>query len=105
MTEFTLERAGLSVGRGLLGTVTPRLRVVQVVVSPGGFAIECYYDGIASDEERELMSAMEGEVLADFFDEVGVELRIMRLDAPTPVPTYEVGVGWRVFARYEGFEE
>lgn len=56
----------LSVQRALLGEVSPALRGVTVGWDEKTITILCYYDGRISTEDREAMSCVETEVMADF---------------------------------------
>lgn len=76
----------LSLQRALLGEVTPNLRAVTVAFTGDSIHFEAFFDGPIGDEEREAMSLVETEVLADFPPEHRVTHQLVRLDAPTLVP-------------------
>lgn len=56
----------LSVQRALLGEVSRRLRGVAVRWNEKTITILCYYDRRISEKDREAMSCVETEVMADF---------------------------------------
>lgn len=56
-----------SIQRALLEKVTPKLRAVYVVIkNSNSFETVFYYDEILSEEEEELVSLADTEILADF---------------------------------------
>jgi len=71
----------LSVQRALLGEVSPALRGVTVGWDEKSITILCYYDRKISPEEREAMSCVETEVMADFPDQQ-MDLDIIQCDVP-----------------------
>lgn len=66
----------------LLGAVSPSLRRVAVDWTDKAIKITSYFDGEISEKDKESMSCVEGEVLADFSD-YDVRLDIIRQDAPS----------------------
>ncbi|WP_257168500.1 hypothetical protein [Bradyrhizobium sp. SRS-191] len=82
-----LERSSvfLSLTRALLGEVTPSLRTVQFELVDRNIDIFCIFDGSISEDDRESMSCMETEVMANF-PEATVQARCLRIDLPDPVP-------------------
>ena len=74
----------LSLQRGLLGEIPPALRGVAVDWDARHVRIVGYFDGPISEEDRESMSVVETEVIADFPDMV-VTTDLVRRDAPTPL--------------------
>jgi len=85
----------LAVQRALLGAVTPRLRAVTVDHDATKIALEAYYDGPITDDDRETMSTVETEILAEFPDTHIVTLSALRLDAPTPIPKHRTWAYYR----------
>ena len=71
----------LSVERALLGEVSPTLRGVTVGWEGHSIKLLCYYDGSISEEDRESMSCVQTEVMADFPD-LQIELEVVRYDPP-----------------------
>ncbi|MGY3451080.1 hypothetical protein ACVILH_003422 [Bradyrhizobium sp. USDA 4353] len=82
-----LERSSvvLSVTRALLGEVTPSLRAVQFDLVDRNIDIFCIFDGSMSEDDRESMSCVETEVMADFPDAT-VRAHCLRIDLPDRVP-------------------
>lgn len=74
----------LSLQRALLGHIPHALRSVTVGYKniDNTLIIQCYFDGEISDEDKETMSEMHTEVLADFSEDTEVKLEIERLDQP-----------------------
>ncbi len=73
----------LSAQRALLGEVPPSLRMVALDWDEKRIHLQCYFDGPVSEEDRESMESVTTEMIADFFPGLNVELRIIRLDAPS----------------------
>jgi hypothetical protein len=76
----------LSVQRALWDEVGPALRGVTVGWDERSIRIVCYFDGPISEEDRESMSCVETEVIADFSEDERIRLECVRLDAPAPMP-------------------
>jgi hypothetical protein len=74
----------LSLSRALLGEVTASLRAVQFELSERRLDIFCIFNGDISDDDRESMSCVETEVMADFPD-ASVQVHYLRIDRPAPV--------------------
>jgi len=83
--------------RALLGEITLNLRAVTITYEDNRIHFYCVYDGVASEEERENMSCVETELIADFPESVTIshEIREVNKDQPIQVP------GIWVFARKE----
>src|SRR3954470_2933392 len=79
----------LSVQRALLGEVGSQLRGVRVSYGEANIRIEAYFDGSITEDDRESMSCVETEVIADFPDSVDVRCEVVRLDAPARLPQVE----------------
>lgn len=71
----------LSVQTALLGAVSPALRGVTVGWDEKTIKLLCYYDGSISEEDRESMSCVQTEIMADF-PELEIELDVVRCDFP-----------------------
>jgi hypothetical protein len=100
MTQPSSQRRSdvlLSIQRALLGEVSPRLRAVTVTFDEKSVAARAYFDGELDDEDRESMSSVETQLLADFPEEHSVTVECHRLDAPAPI----ADDGTWVFARRE----
>jgi hypothetical protein len=76
----------LSLQRALLGEVAPNLRAVTVTYTGNAIHFDAFFDGPIGDAEREAMSLVETEVLADFPPEHRVTHQVIRLDAQALVP-------------------
>lgn len=88
MTAATDRRVAvlLSLQRALLGGVSARLRAVTVQFDAVSTEVRAFYDGAVTDEDREAMSCVETEVIADFSESDEVSVECFRLDAPCAVP-------------------
>jgi hypothetical protein len=81
----------LSVQRALLGEVSPALRGVTVGWNDNSINILCFFDGFISEEDREAMSCVETEVMADF-SEFEIKLSPLRCDAPKQMKSLDAWV-------------
>lgn len=81
----------LSVQRALLGEVSPALRGVTVGWNDKSINILCYFDGFISKEDREAMSCVETEVMADFPD-LQIDLDVIQCDVPQEMNLLDVWV-------------
>lgn len=75
----------LSLQRALLGNVTPNIRAVLAESVDKRISMLFYFDGEVSDEDEDLVSVVETEVMADFDENFNVEAIIHRLDSPGPI--------------------
>jgi hypothetical protein len=87
----------LSVQRALLGEVFPALRAVSVAFTETSLDLRFYVDGPADELDRESISIVETEVLADFDLGFRVHATVIELRQPALVPND----GERVFMRRE----
>lgn len=87
----------LSAQRALLNEVPPTLRAVVLSVEEQSVEVRCYFDGPISEEDRESISCVETEMLADREPHEEVIARCIRLDTPASID--DSGV-W-VYARRE----
>jgi hypothetical protein len=71
----------LSVQRALLGEVSPALRGVTVGWHDHVIQLRSYFDGPISDEDRESLSCVATEVIADFPEPWTIEEEVIRRDA------------------------
>jgi hypothetical protein len=86
----------LSVQRALLGEVSANLRAVTAHDDELVLVV-FYFDGPISEEDAETVSVIHTEIIADFFPEVEVEVKCVRLDAPTRIEDD----GLRIYRRKE----
>lgn len=86
MVEVRLCEVLLSLQRALLGAVGVRLRAVTVGYAETSVHFDAYFDGAVDEDDREAMSQVETEVMADFPSSHSVTHTVIRLDAPEPIP-------------------
>lgn len=86
----------LCVQRALLGSIVPSIRMVTVHINGGGRFVTVIFDSPPTEEELELMSVAETELLADYPDN-RVSVRVLTI--PAPEDTSAPGIA--VYARYE----
>lgn len=82
----------LSLQRALLGEIGPNLRAVTVRYAETSLHFEAYFDGEIRDEDRESMSLVETEVMAEFPASHAVSHDALRLDAPAQIPKDRIWV-------------
>jgi hypothetical protein len=94
----------LSVQRGLLGHVFPKLRAVCANSIQNRIIVCFYVDGEITEHEKELCECVLDDVTADFFlaradekDQIEFEIPIIRLDYPKKPPL----IGYWVYYRNE----
>jgi hypothetical protein len=75
----------LSVQRALLGEVPPALRGVTVGWHDDVIQLRSYFDGPISEVDRESMSCVATEVIADYAEPWTIEEEVIRWDAPEPM--------------------
>jgi hypothetical protein len=92
-------KARLSLQRALLGEVPPSLRAVVLSIKSHCLEGRFYFDGPIYEEEEEMVSCVESEVIADYDEGVEIKMHCNRLDFPSPID--DDGV-W-VFKRKENF--
>ncbi|WHP32245.1 hypothetical protein QMG90_04745 [Trabulsiella odontotermitis] len=88
----------LSLQRALLGNVTPNIRAVVVELKNKNISLLFYFDGEPNDDDEELVSVVETEVIADFDEDFVIEAIATRLDYPQPIKNTN---GMLVFLRNE----
>ena len=76
----------LALQRALLGEVSPSLRAVTVKYAESSVHFQAYFDGQVNDEDREAMSLVETEVMAEFPSTHLISHEVIRLDAPALIP-------------------
>lgn len=85
-TVLRRSRVLLSLQRALLGAVGPALRAVTVTYTDSSIRFEAYFDGEIGADDREAMSEVETEVMADFPPTHRITHDVTRLDAPASIP-------------------
>jgi hypothetical protein len=76
----------LSLQRALLGEVTPNLRAVLVRYDDSTVHFVAIFDGPISEDDREGISSVETEVMADFPSSHRITHEVVRMDAPAQIP-------------------
>jgi hypothetical protein len=84
-TQSPVIKARLSIQRALLGMVAANLRAVAFSINDEALDIRCYFEGVVGEEEKETMSCVETEILADYESEFSVEVHVLPLDPFEPI--------------------
>lgn len=79
---FNEQYLRLSLQRALLGNVTPNIRAVITELSGKNISLLFYFEGEVDDDDEELASVIETEIIADFDDDFTVDTIVQRLDYP-----------------------
>jgi hypothetical protein len=89
----------LSVGRGLWGNISPKLRAVCVNSAENLIYMYMYFDGEITEEEHEFCECVLDDVSSDFsfHEEMKFDMPEIRLDYPFKIPT----IGEWIYYRYE----
>lgn len=87
----------LSIQKALLGEIPPSLRAVTVSWNETDLKFFCYFDGPISEEDKESMSCVETELIADLPEDNNISYDVIRIDAPQRIEAEGV---W-VYARRE----
>src|ERR1700733_14322379 len=84
---YKIDRASalLSFNRALWGEVSPKLRCAKILWDKSTIRLFFYYDGDISEEDHESSECAATEVIADF-PEHQLDVQIIRLDHPKPIP-------------------
>lgn len=72
----------LSLQRALLGNVTPNIRAIVVEIEETKITLFFYFEGETDDDDEELASVVETEVIADFDEVYSIDTKVQRLDRP-----------------------
>ena len=88
----------LSIQRALLGNVTSNMRAIMAEVSENDIRLFFYYDGEVHENDEEIVSEIETEVIADFDENCNFDVNIIRLDYPFPIKNRS---GFCVYLRKE----
>lgn len=76
----------VAVQLALLGEISARLRAIAVSYDCDSIHLDCYYDGEILEEDRESMSCVETELMAEFPESHRITHHVLRSDYPTPLP-------------------
>lgn len=93
-----IKRLKLSAQSALLGAITQNMRNVAVDIIDSKVYLYFFIDGKVNDSDRENISVIEAEVIADFEDDFDIETIIKRIDYPSPIV---LNNGFSVFQRKE----
>lgn len=69
----------LSLQRALLGEITPNIRGITCACNKNKIVIRCYFAGEITEEDKDSMDCVEGEVIADF-PEYTIDLQCIAID-------------------------
>ncbi|MGX9362746.1 hypothetical protein ACWXWA_17860 [Pantoea ananatis] len=93
-----IKRLKLSMQSALLGAVTENMRNIAVDIYENKILLYFFIDGEIKDDDKENISIIEAEVMADFEDDFDIETIIKRIDCPEKII---LGQGYSVFQRKE----
>ncbi|AMB74861.1 hypothetical protein AW734_09055 [Pantoea ananatis] len=93
-----IKRLKLSMQSALLGAVTENMRNIAVDIYENKIFLYFFIDGEIKDDDKENISIIEAEVMADFEDDFDIETIIKRIDCPEKII---LGQGYSVFQRKE----
>lgn len=93
-----IKRLKLSIQSALLGAITENIRNVAVYINEKKIFLYFFINGEISEDEKENISIIETEVIADFEDDFDIESIIKRVDTPEPIT---LDRGFSVFQRKE----
>ena len=71
--------------RALLGNITANIRAITFELKCKKISLFFYFEGEPDTEDKELVSVVETEVIADFDEDFTVEAVAVRLDYPQPI--------------------
>ena len=91
----------LSIQSALLGEISASLRVITISWDEKNVKFVSVFDGPISDEDKESMSCVETELIADLPEDNNIAYQMIRIDAPQRV----VAEGVWVYARRESLEQ
>lgn len=83
MNINTLTR--LSIQRALLGEVSVLLRAVVFSIKDKNIDIRFYLDGLLNEKDKESVSCVETEIIADYEEDYAIAVSCIRLDFPQPI--------------------
>lgn len=93
-----IKRLKLSMQSALLGAVAENMRNIAVDIYENKILLYFFIDGEIKDDDKENISIIEAEVMADFEDDFDIETIIKRIDCPEKII---LGQGYSVFQRKE----
>ncbi|EDU7996607.1 hypothetical protein CSM15_005080 [Salmonella enterica subsp. diarizonae] len=93
-----IKRLKLSIQSALLGAITENIRNVAVYINEKKILLYFFIDGEIREDDKENISIIETEVIADFEDDFDIESIVKRVDTPEPIT---LDRGFSVFQRKE----
>lgn len=93
-----IKRLKLSIQAALLGAVTENMRNIAVDICKNKILLYFFIDGEIKDDDKENISIVETEVIADFDSDFDIETIIKRVDCPEKII---LDKGHSVFQRKE----
>ena len=93
-----IKRLKLSMQSALLGAVSENMRNITVDICGNKILLCFFIDGEVRDDDKENISIIETEVIADFEDDFDIETIIKSIDCPEPIILSQ---GYSVFQRKE----
>ncbi|MGA4363870.1 hypothetical protein ACWXWK_14400 [Pantoea ananatis] len=93
-----IKRLKLSMQSALLGAVTENMRNIAVDIYENKILLYFFIDGEIKDDDKENISIIETEVIADFESDFDIQTIIKRIDCPEKII---LGQGYSVFQRKE----
>lgn len=93
-----IKRLKLSIQSALLGAITANMRNIAIDINENKIILYFFINGEISDDDRENISIIETEIIADFEDEFDIESIIKRIDSPELIVLER---GYSVFQRKE----
>ncbi|MDK2632980.1 hypothetical protein QMZ93_06445 [Pantoea stewartii subsp. indologenes] len=80
-----IKRLKLSIQSALLGAVSENMRSIAVDICGNKIFLYFFIDGEIQDDDKENISIIETEVIADFEEYFDIETIIKRVDFPEPI--------------------
>ena len=93
-----IKRLKLSMQSALLGAITENMRNIAADINGNNIILYFFIDGEIGDDDRENISLIETNVIADFEDNFDIESIVKRVDCPEPII---LDRGYSVFQRKE----
>ncbi|MGS0638778.1 hypothetical protein [Citrobacter sp. VF227] len=93
-----MKRLKLSIQSALLGAITENMRNIAIDISENKIMLYFFISGEITEDDRENISIIETEVIADFEDKFDIESVIKRVDYPESIVLER---GCSVFQRKE----
>ncbi|EBE9927999.1 hypothetical protein L6N32_004703 [Salmonella enterica subsp. enterica serovar Poona] len=80
-----IKRLKLSIQSALLGAITENMRNIAVDISENKIILYFFINGEITEDDKENISIIETEVIADFEDKFDIESVIKRVDYPESI--------------------